>query len=56
MAKIIQQWNKIFSILPLIKEGSTEKATQFIILLKSVYNKSIYYNDVFLNTADRLQQ
>ncbi len=33
------EWNSTFFVFSLIKEGTTEKVLQFIMPLKSVYNK-----------------
>ncbi len=36
-------WNITLKRLPLIIDGTTEKVSQFIMLLKPVYNKSLYF-------------
>jgi hypothetical protein len=44
--------------LSLISEGATEKVSQMAILLKSVYNKNLCFNEQkmnFFNIAERLR-
>jgi hypothetical protein len=55
-----QQWMEthIFAF-SLIIEGTTEKVLQFILPLKSIYNKNLGFveqKNVFLNTTERFQQ
>jgi len=38
-------WNSMFLRLPLITEAATEKASQFILPLKSANNKKLCFND-----------
>jgi hypothetical protein len=43
--------------LLLIIEGTTEMVSQFVMTLKSICNKNVYFveQNVFLNTAERLK-
>ncbi len=41
---IKRQWNNPFLKYTLITEGATEKVAQFIMPLKSVYDKNLCFN------------
>jgi len=44
--------------LSLITEGNTEKESQFIVPVKSIYNKNVCFNEhsALLNMTERLKQ
>ncbi len=48
----------MFFAFSIIIEGTTEKVMQFMMPLKSVYNKNLGFmeKNVFLNTTDRFKQ
>jgi hypothetical protein len=49
------QWNSRLLAFSLIIEGTTEKVLQFIVVLKSIYNKNLGFIEVFLNTIERFK-
>ncbi len=49
----------MFFAFSIIIEGTTEKVMQFMMPLKSIYNKNLGFieqNNVFLNTTERFKQ
>jgi hypothetical protein len=40
------QWNSTFLRLPLIREGATEKASQLLMPLKSIYSKDFHFSEL----------
>jgi len=53
------EWNSMFSAFWLFIEGAAEKVQQFIMQLKSIYNKKhgfVTQTNAILNTTERFKQ
>jgi hypothetical protein len=52
------QWNSTFFAFSIIIEGTTENVMQFIMPLKSIYNKNFGFieKNVFMKITERFKQ